>query len=64
VLCRSESSNGPENQAYSTNIDMQTIVFFKPTLYILIKCDLLIVYADEFNKLRGSTHTIKKNTEA
>ena len=49
MLCRSEFSYGPENQACSTNIIMQTTVFFKPTLYILIKCDLLVVYEDEFN---------------
>ena len=54
MLCR------PEYQAYSTNVDMQTIVFFNPTLFILIKCDLFIVCADEFNILGGSTHTIKK----
>jgi hypothetical protein len=64
VLCRSESGNDPEIQALSTNINMKTIVFFKPTLYIVIKCDLLIVFADEYNTLHGSTHTIKKNTEA
>jgi hypothetical protein len=40
------------------------LYFLSQTLYILIKCDLLTVYADKFNISGGSTHTIKKNTEA
>jgi hypothetical protein len=64
LLCRSESSNDPEIQTLSTNINMKTIVFFKPTLYIVIRCDLLIDFANEYNTLDGSTHTKKKNTEA